>query len=170
MLCTISTEYTGGKWYTWFRILLCTLLYTFRCILFVHTLCVHVYIGKKVFIPRYTIEYTRVYNNAPEIGASVYLVFKVYNKYTTVYNRCTICLCTHRYTHRYTVQSTQTLEVGHIRFAYPMYTLKLYTVFVYYLYTLFASTHIHICIHFLFVYTAVHKRYAMVWVKYAEVN
>ena len=145
-------------------------LYTFRCILFEHTSCIHVYTCKKVFIERYTKEYTRVYNTTPEIGASVYLVFNVYNRYTTVYNRCTSCLCTHRYTFRYTFQSTQTLGGCHIRFAYPMYTLKLYTMFVYYLYTLFASTHIHICIHFLFVYTAVHKMYAMVWVKYAEVN
>ena len=42
----------------------------------------------------------------------------------------TSCPCTHRYTFRYTVQSTQTLGGGHIRFAYPMYTLKLYTTSV----------------------------------------
>ena len=46
---------------------------------------------KKVFIERYTIEYTRVYNTTPEIGASVYLVFQVYNRYTAVHNRCRCC-------------------------------------------------------------------------------
>ena len=119
-------------------------LYTFRCILFEHTSCIHVYTCKKVFIERYTKEYTRVYNTTPEIGASVYLVFNVYNRYTTVYNRCTSCLCTHRYTFRYTVQSTQTLGgVSHSICIPNVYSKIVYYVCILFVYSFCKYAHSH---------------------------